>query len=171
MFTNTYLWHGQSYPHSHTVPFFFREKRLSPGKPSKQAMPVQSFSNCAVMKFNTLTETFRVWDVALRAFAFFLLCIARSELGVIFLERPHLVFLGFANLLDHFSLVNDFSLCSFCEMNNCMMWYVRCCCSSKVVITSFWDPEREGMVFPYVSISTTFQLKDNILFFPHEYRT
>ncbi|MEE6525370.1 hypothetical protein FKM82_025322 [Ascaphus truei] len=30
----------------------FREKRLSPGNPSKQTILVQSFSNCTVMNFN-----------------------------------------------------------------------------------------------------------------------
>ncbi|MEE6527760.1 hypothetical protein FKM82_029362 [Ascaphus truei] len=32
--------------------FLFREKRLSPGNPSKQTILVQSFSHCTVMNFN-----------------------------------------------------------------------------------------------------------------------
>jgi len=35
--------------------FLFREKKLSPGSPSKQAILVQPYSNCTVMNFNFLT--------------------------------------------------------------------------------------------------------------------
>ncbi|MEE6520624.1 hypothetical protein FKM82_018546 [Ascaphus truei] len=52
---------GKTKPCCHVL---FREKRLSPGNPSKQTILVQSFSNsfsnCTVRNFNMLTEACRV---------------------------------------------------------------------------------------------------------------